>query len=181
MVVLPEPQRVLPAAAACPRGNHGEPKTHPETHGKTRCEKGGPKGGQREAKRRQKGLQNEAGRVSWTSFGQNYAEKSGFVILAPLCSETSTFEGLRRPSWSHLGSKMPPRGYKTPLGNEMGKRCEKVRKLLPKGTQNESQNRPKFVQNRTGSLQGGAGGRQAGPERQKRSSRVSPVRIFHQN
>ena len=70
---------------------------------------------------------------------------------------------------------------KTPLGNEMGKRYEKVRKLSPKGTQNETQNRPKFVQNRTGRLQGGAGGRQAGPERQKRTSGASPVRIFHQN
>ena len=48
--------------------------------------------------------------LSWTTFGQNYAEKSGLVILAPLCCETSTFEGLRRPSWSHLGSKVAPKG-----------------------------------------------------------------------
>ena len=38
------------------------------------------------------------------------AETPHFVILAPLCSENLTFEGLRVPSWSHLGSKMTSGG-----------------------------------------------------------------------
>ena len=38
------------------------------------------------------------------------AETPHFVILAPLCSENLTFEGLRVQSWSHLGSKMTSGG-----------------------------------------------------------------------
>ena len=38
------------------------------------------------------------------------AETQHFVILAPLCSENLTLEGLRVPSWSHLGSKMTSGG-----------------------------------------------------------------------
>ena len=38
------------------------------------------------------------------------AETPHFMILTPFCSENLTFEGLRVPSWSHLGSKMTSGG-----------------------------------------------------------------------
>ena len=38
----------------------------------------------------------------WTTFGHICAEKLGFVILTPLCSDFITFEGLGAPSWSRL-------------------------------------------------------------------------------
>ena len=44
------------------------------------------------------------------------AETPHFVILAPLCSENLTFEGLSVQSGSHLGSKIAPKG---PLGDHV--------------------------------------------------------------